>query len=458
MFEGWLASAVEGGAGYADLRILRVERTRLELKDGELKEAVEGSEAGFGLRVLVNGSWGFASANSLEPREGEAAVQRALSLARATSARSGEPVTLAPVPVVTDQVLWSPREDPRDVSIEDKLEMLRDMEAAARTSEHLATVTTAYTEGTRRVEMLTSEGTRLVHGQTRVIAIANLTGRKEGVMSSFRTRVGGVGGFEVFRTEDPVERTTRAAGSLETLLDAGRAPGGRMTAVVDPDMTGVLVHEAFGHASEADLVLAGESILDGRLGEKLGADGVTIFDDPTIGGAFGSFPFDDEGVLASRKVLMEDGVLKCFIHSRETAGRMGQEPNGAARCQDHASRPLVRMSNTCMAAGDMSREELFEDVREGIYLKGTRGGEVDVAKGTFQFGAQEAFLVEGGQVTRPLRDVALMGSILETLMNVDGIGRDFSLASPGFCGKGQTVPVGDGGPHVRFHDAVVGGG
>jgi TldD protein len=116
------------------------------------------------------------------------------------------------------------------------------------------------------------------------------------------------------------------------------------------------------------------------------------------------------------------------------------------------------MSNTCLEAGDLSREEIFEDIEEGIYLRGTRGGEVDVAKGTFQFGAQEAFLVQDGEVTLPLRDVALMGTIMETLLNVDGIGRDFALASPGFCGKGQTVPVCDGGPHVRIHDAVVGGG
>jgi TldD protein len=116
------------------------------------------------------------------------------------------------------------------------------------------------------------------------------------------------------------------------------------------------------------------------------------------------------------------------------------------------------MSNTCLEGGDLSWEELLEGITEGIYVKGTRGGQVDVAKGTFQFGAQEAFLVENGEVTRPLRDVALMGSILETMRNVDGVGRDFQLASPGFCGKGQLVQVGDGGPHVRVRDAVVGGG
>jgi TldD protein len=458
LLEGWLDLALQGGAQYADLRALTIDRARLELKDGELKEAVEGQEAGFGLRVLVEGSWGFASANSITPDQGEAAVTKALSLARATAARAGEPVVMAEVPAEIDTVIWTPQRDPRDVPIEDKLEMLRDMEAAARTSEHLATVTTAYTEGTRRVEILTSEGTHLVHGLTRVLVLANLTGRKEGVMSSFRARVGGVGGYELFSTDDPVSRTEEGVTSLETLLDAGRAPGGRMTAIVDHDMTGVLVHEAFGHACEADLVLSGESILDGRLGETLGAEDVTIFDDPTIEGAFGSFPYDDEGVRGGRKVLMDRGVLTSFIHSRETAGRMGQEPNGAARAQDHGSRPLVRMSNTCMGVGDMTEEEIFEDVKEGIYLKGTRGGEVDVAKGTFQFGAQEAFMVEDGQVTRPLRDVALMGSILKTLVNVDGIGKDFQLASPGFCGKGQTVPVCDGGPLVRLRDAVVGGG
>ncbi len=458
MLEGWLEKALEGGAEYADLRSIHIERTTLELKDGKLKEAVEGAEAGFGLRVLVNGSWGFSSANSITPEAGMAAVTGALSLARATAARAGEAVTLAEVPAVVDSVIWEPRKDPRNVAIEDKLEMLRDMEATARTAEHLATVTTVYSEGRRRQEMYTSEGTHLIQGLTRVLTVASLTGRKEGLVSSVRSRVGGVGGWEVFEERDPLEETERGVTSLETLLEAGKAPSGRMTAVVDPDMTGVLVHEAFGHACEADLVQAGESILDGRIGEKLGSAGVTIFDDPGIQGAFGSFPYDDEGVDGGRKVLMEDGVLTSFLHSRETAGRMGHEPNGAARAQDHGSRPLVRMSNTCLEAGDMSQEEIFEGIKEGIYLKGTRGGQVDVAKGTFQFGAQEAFLVEDGEVTRPLRDVALMGTVLETLLNIEGLGREFALASPGFCGKGQTVPVCDGGPHVRIRDAVVGGG
>jgi TldD protein len=162
-------------------------------------------------------------------------------------------------------------------------------------------------------------------------------------------------------------------------------------------------------------------------------------------------------VAAVAKPLMERGVLRSFIHSRETAARLGAGPNGGARSQDHSSRPLVRMSNTYLERGDRSFEELLEGVREGIYLSGTRGGQVDTAKGTFQFGAQEAFAIEGGGLGRPLRDVALMGSILDTLRSVDAVGNDFVAGGPGFCGKGQVVPVGDGGPHVRIVDAPVGG-
>jgi TldD protein len=458
LFDAWLERAVSGGASYADLRILRVDQTKLELKDGELKEAVEGSEAGFGLRVLRDGAWGFASSNELSEAAGKAAVDRALALALATSARSGEPAALAPVDVEEGEVIWRPAKDPRSIPIEDKLELLRDVEAAARTAEHLATVTTGYAEGHRTVELLTTEGTRLLSGLSRIIASANLVGKKEGRISSFRIRVGGVGGFERLEGPTPVERTEEGAASLERLLDAGRPPAGRLTAIIDPDLAGVLVHEAFGHACEADLVLAGESILEGRIGESLGSELVEIFDDPSFKGGFGSFPFDDEGVRAKPNILMEGGVLKAYLHSRETAAKLGHEANGSARAQDHGSRPLVRMSNTFLGGGDQTFEELTEDIHDGIYVKGTRGGQVDVAKGTFQFGAQEAFLIEGGELTRPLRDVALMGSILDTLRNVDALGDDFRHGSPGFCGKGQMVPVGDGGPHVRVLDAVVGGG
>ena len=457
LLEGLLERASAGGASFADLRVLWVEMTSLELKDGELKQAVEGAEAGFGLRVLVDGHWGFASANDLSAAAGGTALRRALAMARATRARGGEPVRLADVRPGTGEVVWRPREDPRDMGIEEKLAMLKEVEAAARAAPHLATVTSSYGEARRRVRYTSTDGADLTWGLTRILAGADLVARDGGRSASFYSRVGGVGGLERLRGPTPAEEAAAAAAAVERLLAAEASPGGRMTAIIDPELTGTLVHEAFGHACEADLVLAGESMLAGRLGEELGSPLVGIFDDPTLDGAFGSLPFDDEGVPARRKVLMERGVLRTYINSRETAGRLGMEPNGGARAQDHASHPLVRMSNTCLAAGDHTFEELVEGIARGIYVRGTRGGQVDTAKGTFQFGAQEAFAIEHGEVGRPLRDVALMGSILDTIRNVDAVGRDFNLASPGHCGKGQVVPVGDGGPHVRVLDAVVGG-
>jgi TldD protein len=455
--DGILDLAARGGASYADLRVVRVESTALELKDGELRQAVEGAESGFGLRVLVGGAWGFASSNDTGRQAMTDAVGSALSMARASQARMDEGATLAQVRPLEAEVVWRPRRDPRERSIEEKLALLREVEATARTAEGIATVTSTYSEGSKRVEFSSTEGTRLVWGLTRVMVGANLVARAGGRSASFRVRVGGVGGLERLEAPTPLEEAERAARSVERLLGAGSSPAGRTTVVIDPELTGVLVHEAFGHACEADLVLAGESLLAGRLGEALGSPLVSIRDDPTLEGAFGSFPFDDEGVAAVAKPLMERGVLRSFIHSRETAARLGAGPNGGARSQDHSSRPLVRMSNTYLERGDRSFEELLEGVREGIYLRGTRGGQVDTAKGTFQFGAQEAFAIEGGGLGRPLRDVALMGSILDTLRSVDAVGNDFVAGGPGFCGKGQVVPVGDGGPHVRIVDAPVGG-
>jgi len=197
--------------------------------------------------------------------------------------------------------------------------------------------------------------------------------------------------------------------------------------------------------------------LKSEMGRKIGSELVTIFDDPTILGAFGSFPYDDEGVKARKKMLIERGILTGFLNSRETAGEMNTEPNGSARAQSAGSPPLVRMSNTLIGNGELSFEELIEDIAHGVYLKGTRGGQVDTAKGMFQFNAAEGYLIEKGNLTYPLRDVSLSGSTLDTLNNIDALANDFKLGSPGFCGKGQLVPVCDGGPHVRIRDAVVGG-
>jgi len=227
--------------------------------------------------------------------------------------------------------------------------------------------------------------------------------------------------------------------------------------IADPELAGVFAHEAVGHACEGDHVITGESVLQNKIGQTIGSEHVTIYDDPTYPHGWGSFKYDMEGVLARKRLLIERGILKEFITNREVAAKLGVASNGGARAQSYAFRPIVRMSNTCIATGDHTFEEMLEDIDHGIYLKGTRGGQVDPAKGTFQFSAMEAFMIEHGKITTPLLDVSLSGLTLETLKNIDAVAKDFDIHI-GYCGKeAQSVPAGDGSPHVRIRNAVVGG-
>jgi TldD protein len=230
-----------------------------------------------------------------------------------------------------------------------------------------------------------------------------------------------------------------------------------MPVIADPDLAGVFAHEAVGHASEADLVSTGDSCFAGRIGERIGSEMVTIRDDATVPGMNGRMVYDDEGVKAGNKVLIRKGILNDFIQSRETAAKLNMTPNGGARAESYHGRPLVRMSNTFFEKGDRDFKELLEGVKLGVYAKGTRGGQVNTAQGFFQFNAQESYLIENGEITKPLRDVSLSGRTLDILKLIDGVGKDKDLTGVGICGKGQMVPVGDGGPHIRIARCVVGG-
>jgi TldD protein len=204
-------------------------------------------------------------------------------------------------------------------------------------------------------------------------------------------------------------------------------------------------------------VLTGESILRGKLGSRLGADGVTICDDPTVKAAFGFYLYDDEGVRADRHVLVEDGVLRSYLHSRETALKMKTHSTANARAQSVGHFPIVRMSNTYFERGDASFDELI-DMRSGVYVEGMKGGAVDISTGNFQFAAERGMMIERGGLVKPLRDITLFGNIMETLKSIDGLGRRTDGFHPGTCGKGlQAVRVADNGPAIRIRGVRVGG-
>ncbi|RLG73116.1 MAG: TldD/PmbA family protein [Methanobacteriota archaeon] len=454
-----LAEASKLGAEFADVRTVSDVSTSIVVEDGVASKAVSSVESGLGVRVLVEGCWGYASTTTPTRRAVEEAVRDAFSMAKALSKRGGEKVELSKVITHKASFEVKPRIDPIDVSMEEKVDRCVELEKAARTFDSRVVSTRLGFIDLVRDELVANTfgaevESRVVYTRANIVVVAF----EAGVRQRASERVGKTAGYEVFKNLETDVFSVEAAKRALALLKAGTPPAGRFTAILDQRMTGLFTHEAFGHAAEADAVLAGASILAGMVGKQVASKLVTIVDDPTIEGAFGHIKYDSEGVEAKRKVLVENGVLKGYMHTLETSSRMGVAPNGSGRAQDYRFRPIVRMSNTFIEPGGQTFEEMVEDLRQGVYMKGSTYGHVEPATGNFLYKAEEGYLVEKGEKTKLLRDVSLSGNIFELLGAVDAVGNDFTLGSPGFCGKwGQSVPVDDGGPHIRVREVLVGG-
>ncbi|MBC7129826.1 TldD/PmbA family protein, partial [Candidatus Bathyarchaeota archaeon] len=274
------------------------------------------------------------------------------------------------------------------------------------------------------------------------------------ILTFSREEIGSTAGYEIFDLQPPEKIGENVAKRAVEQLRAKPPKGGKFPAVLGPNVVGVFVHEAFGHLAEADLTLSG-SVLMSKLGKKIASENVTIYDDGTIEGAFGSFKYDDEGVPTQKTLLVKDGVIVGLMHNLETAKKFNAEPTGNARAENFRYAPIIRMRNTFMEPKDYSFEELLEDIKFGYYLKSFRGGQANL-DGTFQVGVQEAYEIIRGEIKRPVRNASISGNTLETLFKVDAVGKDFEL-HPGRCGKGQTAFVCDGGPHIRVKEVMIGG-
>lgn len=453
-----LDAAQEFGAQYAEVRVMAITESTVAMRDGVLERAIPGQDLGLTLRILADGAWGVHSTTDLAslPDQIESTTRLAKAVAHRRSAKDS-PIGLADVPVIQDEQHWRSVLDVRHTELDTKMELMNDLYRGASGHDEVVSVRTGWSDEHLHTELMTSEGMDRVWSFQRSLIHGMVTARRDGEVMSYRTRHGGQGGLEVIQACDLVNLGEEAQRAAIRLLAADRAPSGKMPLIADRDLTGVYIHEALGHPCEADLVAAGDSCLDGKLGHQIGNDIVTVVDDPTMMGGYGAYPVDDEGVNTREKVLIKNGVLTEYLNHRETAHHFDVDPNGGARAQDGLHHPLVRMSNTMIQGGHHAdMDELMEDIEYGVYACGTRGGQVDTGRGSFQFAAQEAWLIENGELTRPLKDVSVSGLTLQILKNVDGLTRDAMLASPGFCGKGQTVPVGDGGPVMRIREALVG--
>ncbi|MCP1661390.1 MAG: TldD/PmbA family protein [Methanocalculus sp. MSAO_Arc1] len=441
---------MDAGLRYWDVRHVAGEHTGIDIDNGE----IESSGVSFFSRAIIRAlgprGWGIVSVAPFDPDD-KGSLSRYLARAEKAAAVTSEdvrlaepgPRTLLPVPRVI--------ENPSDVPLEEKAALLKAITDAAS----LAGVSNTrgnYIERLEEVRFLDSTGYEASYTTCRsgfsVMAVA----KENGEMQMGYVRDHAIDGLNLRnRTEDGIRAGRRAL----DLLQAQAVHGGRMKAVLNPELGGVFAHEAVGHASEGDLVKEGASVLKGQIGELIGSPATTIIDDPTMHG-FGFEPVDAEGVAGSKTAIIENGVLKRYLHSRETLAAVGSGDAGHARAMP-GDLPIVRMSNTYIAPGDWTYEEIIEECRDGILLAGSRGGQVDPGRGVFQFNAEYGYLIEGGELKGMVRDVSLSGEILSTLHAISLCGNDLNMF-PGYCGKGgQTVPVSDGSPHILLSEAIVGG-
>lgn len=437
---------------FYDIRTIRSSSTSILLDNGEIREISNNFSSGAALRALDGGSWGFVSVDEAD------SLDQALISARklAKAARNKFPrenITLAPVDKPRLHDLPVVRESPIDVPIEDKVKLLIEIEKSAHI-DGISSTNAVYSESHVTVGYSSSEGLDCEYTLNRIGFAISAIAQSGGNYQIGRESRFGIMGFEIFKKHDAFELARKAGNTAVELLSAKTPKAGTYPVILDPELAGVFIHEAVGHAVEADHVIEGNSILEGKIGEQIAAPCITVYDDPSLH-EFGYYPCDDEGAESKKTVLIKDGVLKSFLHSRESAGKLGGSSRNA-RAQGY-SRPVIRMSNTFIAPDGAKFEEMLEEIKDGVYLIGSRGGQVNPGEGVFQFNAERGFIVQNGELSTPLRDVSLSGNTLEILNRVAMVGNDLKMNS-GRCGKaGQLVPVSDGAPHVMVKKAVVGG-
>lgn len=427
----------------ADFRLSEGVSTSISLKDGEIT-ANSSKNFGYSIRVYKNGAFGFSSSNN--PEDLQKVIENAIDLAKVKDGK----IKMAPKIIKSGKFEFKTKKNPLDISIEEKINWLKNLNKSIA-SENISNTSLNYFEIIRKYNFVDSFGANITQFEPIVFLSVSVVAKSGKEQNMGYESVGGMGGFEVLKDAD--EKAKNAVKKAKILFNASFPPAGVFKVIIDPIMAGLFAHEALGHACEADIINSDGSVLKNKLGSKIASEKVTIFDDATVKGAFGSYFADEEGVFAKKRTLVQNGYLKSFMGSRET---FEYADPGNARAQDYSHMPIVRMSNTFFSNGDAKLGDLFE-LKKGIYAIGGKGGEVNTKTGEFMFSADYGYLVENGEKTKILKNITLSGNILETLNTVDLVSNEKITLTPGICGKeGQEVRATTGGAHLRL-ECMVGG-
>ena len=450
-----LDAALRRGGSFAEIFVEDRRSSSAYLDDGKVEELTSGHDRGAGVRVVVGETTGFAHTADLSPEGLSAAADAAAAAARG----GGGGVRAVALTRRFTHNASTVRIFPSEVAKARKVELLQRADHAARASgPAIRQVAANYGDSRRRILVANSDGLLAEDQVVRTMFSVSVVASGDTGMQTGRESAGHTVGFELFDTYQVEQLATHAAERALTKLRARPAPSGSMPVVVGPGGGGVLFHEACGHGLEADLIAKSASVFGGRRGEMVASPLVTLIDDGTMAGEWGCFGIDDEGHPAARNVLIQDGVLTDYMWDHLRARKEGRPTSSNGRRQSYQHLPMVRMSNTVIANGAEDPADIIASTKRGVYVAQLGGGQVNTATGDFVFGMLEAYLIEDGKITEPLREGNLIGNGPQVLGDIDALGNDFAMGHPGTCGKdGQGVPVGDGTPTLRVTAMTIGG-
>ncbi|MGA1389661.1 MAG: TldD/PmbA family protein [Ilumatobacteraceae bacterium] len=450
-----LAKGRSTGAEFAEIFVEDKRSTSAGLDDNKVEQVNSGRDRGAGIRVIAGETTGFAHTSDLSESGLLAAAEAAAQAARQGD---GGVHTIALQPLLRHPVN-TVRTFPDTVAKASKVELLMRANDAARSLDSaIVQVSAGYGDSIKRILVANSEGVFSADTQVRTLfRISAIANGDAGMQTGYQS-LGHTIGFEVFDENDIEELAMAAARQALTKLKARPAPSSAMPVVIKQGSGGVLFHEACGHGLEADLVGKGASVYRDKVGQLVASPLVTVVDDGTMTGEWGAIGIDDEGHPTQSNTLIENGVLTDYMWDYIRARREGRRQSGNGRRQSYADLPMVRMTNTFVTAGQEEPDDIIRATERGVYVAKLGGGQVDTASGDFVFGMVEAYLIENGEITEPLREGNLIGNGPQVLKDIDLLGNDFAMGGPGTCGKdGQGVPVGDGCPTLRVKSMTIGG-
>lgn len=477
LIERALDAAQRGGASYADVRVVERETEGLTVKNGQLEGASSNTSAGFGVRVLVDGAWGFSSSAVLDLREADGIADEALEIARASRIGRREAVELDETPPVKDTYRTPYQDDPFAVSLDHKLRILMEADAAMARVPGVAIREGNMVAGRERKTFASLAGAWIEQEIVEAGGGIEATAVNESEMQqrSYPNSFGGqsvTGGFEAVRALDLAEHAQETAELAVALLDAPQCPSGEMDLILDSTQVALQIHESCGHPTELDRVFGTEASFAGtsflttdKLDQlRYGSDLVNIDADATAPGGLGTFGYDDEGVPAQKVPLIDGGLLVGYLTSRETAPRIGRNSMGSARAWMWSNIPLIRMTNINLRPGDAgSLEDLIADTRDGIYMSINKSWSIDDRRLNFQFGDQAGWIIKNGKRAQLVRNPTYTGITPQFWGSCDAIcsSDEWTLWGLPNCGKGepvQTGHVGHGAAPARFRNVKVGVG